>query len=70
MKEIQELKQKLNEKESELQALTVKSFGDGNREQGHESHTVDDLTDEVRTKEEEIQILWKVVKEVNRQKGG
>ena len=31
---------------------------------------LDDLTDQVKTKEEEIQILWNVIKEINRMKGG
>jgi glutathione peroxidase-family protein len=30
----------------------------------------EDLSDQVRTKEEEIQILWNVIKEINKQKGG
>ena len=31
---------------------------------------LEDLQDQVRTKEEEIQILWNVVKEINKLKGG
>ena len=30
---------------------------------------VDDLGDAIRTKEEEIQILWNVIKEINKAKG-
>lgn len=32
--------------------------------------TIDELGDQVKTKEEEIQILWNVIREVNRMKGG
>ena len=32
--------------------------------------TIDELNDQIRTKEEEIQILWNVIKEVNKLKGG
>ena len=31
---------------------------------------LDDLQDQVRTKEEEIQILWNVIKEINKMKSG
>ena len=31
---------------------------------------IDDLSDQVKTKEEEIQILWNVIKEINKIKGG
>ena len=33
-------------------------------------HQVDELSDLVRTKEEEIQILWNVIKEINKLKSG
>ena len=32
--------------------------------------TIEDLNDQVKTKEEEIQILWNVLKEINKIKGG
>ena len=32
--------------------------------------TIEDLNDQIRTKEEEIQILWNVIKEINKLKGG
>ena len=31
---------------------------------------IDELGEQVKTKEEEIQILWNVIKEINRAKGG
>jgi len=31
---------------------------------------LEDLQDQVRTKEDEIQILWNVIKEINKVKGG
>lgn len=65
------MKQQLVAKDLELQQLTVKTFAELARElPSGESQSIDELSDQVRTKEEEIQILWNVVKEVNRQKGG
>jgi len=65
------MKQQLVAKDLELQQLTVKTFAELARElPSGESQSLDELADQVRTKEEEIQILWNVVKEVNRQKGG
>ena len=35
----------------------------------HSGKELDELGDQIRTKEEEIQILWNVIKEINRSKG-
>ena len=31
---------------------------------------IDDLGDQIKTKEDEIQILWNVIREINKLKGG
>lgn len=49
----------------------MKTFAELAREvPSGESQSFDELADQIRTKEEEIQILWNVIKEVNLQKGG
>ena len=39
------------------------------RKQSYSGKEMDDLSDAVKTKEEEIQILWNVIKEINKAKG-
>ena len=57
------------------QSTLLTSKGDGGnlslRDLRKEDHAfIEDLNDQLRTKEEEIQILWNVMKEVNKIKGG
>ena len=48
----------------DLASMSLKDL----RKEDH--RTIEDLNDQVRTKEEEIQILWNVIKEINKIKGG
>ena len=41
----------------------------GGKRQGYGGREMDELGDQIRTKEEEIQILWNVIKEINKSKG-
>ena len=54
----------LNTSKGDIASLSLRDL----RKEDH--RTIEDLNDQIRTKEEEIQILWNVIKEINKIKGG
>ena len=74
LKEIQRLKETVAIKERtntelEKKVLLQSSPDRSPKKQSYSGKEIDDLGDQIRTKEEEIQILWNVIKEINKTKG-
>ena len=49
--------------------VLLQPSSDGSNKNTYTGKEFDDLGDQIRTKEEEIQILWNVIKEINKTKG-
>lgn len=65
------MKKQILLKDTELESLTRKTIVEFREiSKAEQNPMFEDLSDQVRTKEEEIQILWNVIKEINKQKGG
>ena len=74
LKEIQGLKETVALKERtnielEKKVLLQVSPDRISQKASYQTKEIDDLGDQIRTKEEEIQILWNVIKEINKAKG-
>ena len=74
LQEIQRLKETVAVKERtntelEKKVLLQSSPDRSPKKQSYSGKEIDELSDQIRTKEEEIQILWNVIKEINKTKG-
>ena len=73
LKEIQSYKGVMADKDRSITDLEkqvlLQPSSDGSNKNTYTGKEFDDLGDQIRTKEEEIQILWNVIKEINKTKG-